>query len=450
MERISEINDIVLLMDSYSKEAEQLHTTFKLSGVEFIPVIIDNDGFAPDDVISVYDSFLTSEGQNEQGKPRYFNQIEVPEYWEIDANNTSGRVLDLNKEKARIYYAEPKNRRLVKVVEWLDEKGFVRVSDHYNKCGRLYARTSFNSKGERVNKSYFSVEGKEIIVENYITSHVILNYGDVVKIFKNKTEFVKFYLLQNGFENCRLFYNSLSYPFFVSQIMPANRKEDVLIWQEKARNDIPGNMVSILEHRANRTERIMVQIKSAYEKLVELGASKNIVKLFGCVYPYRKENAYSNNALICTNSDQIAHLEEIVKALPNVQFHVAALTEMSSVLMDMDIYSNVTLYPAANIATIDELFMRCDYYFDINRFDEIVDAVRTAYLHNHLLFSFRDTMHNGDYIANDNIFDSDDYERLVQQAKKVIGNRENVNRVLELQKAKAADADASDISKILS
>lgn len=448
MENINRNNGIVLLMDCYSKEAEQLNTTFSQSGAKYVPIVIDSDGFAPEEYISVYESYLTN-GMKESGKPRYFNEIDVPDYWEISGTNSIGSVHDFDRERARIYYAEPRNKRHVKIVEWLDNNKFVRVSDHYNKYGRLYARTTFNAKGERVTKSYFSIDNKEIIVENYVTGHVILNYDSSTVIFKNKTEFVKNYLIENGYEESKLYYNSLSYPFFVSQIMPPTHKGDVLFWQEKVREDIPGNMMSILEHRANRTERIMVQMKSSYEKLVELGASENVVKLFGCVYLYRKENGYGHEALVCTNSDQVEHLEDIAKALPNVHIHVAALTEMSSKLMDLNTYDNISLYPAADTATIDSLFMRCDYYLDINRYDEIVDALRTAYLHNHVIFAFDETAHNRDLVSGENIYKLDNWNELVKGIELCVGNNDVVNEKLAVQKSCAADVAADEVTRVL-
>lgn len=448
MERTYRDNDIVLLLDDYSKASEQLHTTFKLSGNHPMTIVIDGDGFTPEDVICVYDEYLKVDSEVEGGRPRYFNQIEIPDYWEINSNNSSGNVYDCDKLKARIYYVEPKNKRLVKIVEWLDNSGTVRTSDHYNKYGRIYARTTFNSKGERVAKSYFSTDNKEVIVENYVTSNVILNYNNVTKVFKNKTELVANYLVEKGMENSRLFFNSLSYPFFVSQIMPSKHKKDILFWQENPRNDIPGNMKLILEHRANRTEVVMVQNKSSYEKLIELGASINIVKLFGCVYPYVKENNYTNNALICTNSDQIEKLNELVEALPNIHFHIAALTEMSSKLMEMEKNSNVTLYPASDTATIDDLFMRCDIYLDINKYDEIVDAVRNAFLHNHVIFAFNETKHNINYTAKTNIFNADNWGQLVEAIQRVLTNSVETDEMISIQKSYATDVSADIVAQI--
>ena len=81
-----------------------------------------------------------------------WRSIKVPEYWEISANNTSGKVHNMDRERARIFYAEPFHKRLVRVVDWMDEKGVVRYSDHYNKYGALYARTIFNNKGKNHRK----------------------------------------------------------------------------------------------------------------------------------------------------------------------------------------------------------------------------------------------------------------------------------------------------------
>ena len=271
-------NNIVLLFDNYSIESRNLHTSFKLAGEEYPTVVIEDDGFLPQDVISVYGFFLGDfkGAKGIPGKPRYFNQITVPDYWEISGTNHSGKIHDLYKERGRIFYAEPAHRRLVKVVDWCDEKGVVRSSDHYNRYGALYARTIFNAKGHKVNKSYFSACGKEVIVENYVTGNIILNDGDVVKIFRNKTEFVVEFLEKAGFAEKRLFINSLSTPFFVSQRLKDNGKGDILFWQEPVKSDIPGNMQMILQGQSSRVAKILVQKKHAQDRVPSLGAETGI------------------------------------------------------------------------------------------------------------------------------------------------------------------------------
>lgn len=429
--------DVVLLFDSYSNESKNLHTSFKEAGMDYTAVAIDDDGFLPDDVISVFGYFLgdfEKEG-NHPGKARYFNQIKVPEYWEISGNNTSGKVHNLNKERARIFYAEPKHKRLVKVVDWYDDRGVVRSSDHYNKYGALYARTIFNIEGKKVNKTYFSATGQEIIMENFVTKDILLNDGNQVRIFHNKKDFAIFFMEKSGLAKKRIFFNTLSTCFFVTQGLPAYRREDVLFWQEPIRGEIPGNMRVILNGTATRATKIMVQRKDSYDKMLELGVSTDIMQKLGYIYPFEKENEGKKEVLICTNSDRIAQCREIVEAMPEVHFHICALTEMSSKLLSMDTYSNVSLFPGVKMHILKELFEKCDYYLDINHESEIVSAIEKAFLHNHLIMGFRETAHNIYYVHEEHLYAKDDYQRLVTDLKAIMADESLRKAHLEKQHA---------------
>lgn len=431
--------EVVLLFDVYNQDSQNLHTSFKLAGKDYLAAVIDDDGFLPDDAVSVYGYFLGEfeKGEHIPGRPRYFNQITVPEYWEISATNSGGKVHNLNKERARIFYAEPKHRRLIKIVDWLDDRGVVRSSDHYNKYGALYARTIFNSKGQRVNKSYFDAKGREIIMENYVTKDIILNDGDVVKIFHSKKDFVAYFFEKAGLKDRRIFFNTLSTSFFVSEKLGGNEKGDVLFWQEGARNDIPGNMQMILNGKPVPGGRIMVQNKAAYKNLIALGASAEVVRQLGYIYPFKKQNNHNPEVLICTNSDRIAHIKKIVEAFPEMHFTIAAITEMSSKLMSMDSYANVSLYPGVKMNILDELFESADFYLDINHESEIVSAVQKAFLHNHLIFGFRETLHNASYVAEEHIYKMDDVDQLIFDLKGIVLDAGLIDQHIKLQHAEA-------------
>lgn len=428
-------DNIILLLDNYGEESRKLHQSFLQAGREYPVFVIDDDGFLPDGVFSVFGYFLGafSKGKNVPGKPRYFNQIIVPEYWEISANNSSGSVHELNKERARIFYTEPKHKRLVKVVDWYDDKGVVRSSDHYNKQGALYARTIFNAKGQKVNKSYFSAEGKEIVMENYVTKDIILNEGDKIRIFHLKREFIAYVLEKAGYTGYRIFFNTLSTSFFVSESLPKNGLGDVLFWQEPVGNEIPGNMKIILEGHAERTGKIMVQRLDSYHRLLELGAPAQMLQRLGYIYDFAKENNGKPEVLICTNSDRIAKLEYLVEALPELHFSIAAITEMSSKLMSMERYPNVSLYPGVKMKVLDELFVKADFYFDINHEAEIVSAVQKAFLHNHLIFAFRETLHNERYVAAEHIYPMEQAENLICAVREAYESRECLMAELEKQ-----------------
>ena len=443
-------SEIVLLFDLYNQDSQNLHTSFKLAGKEYVAAVIDDDGFLPDDVVSVYGYFLGAFEKNENvpGRPRYFNQFTVPAYWEISASNSGGKVHDLNKERARIFFAEPKHKRLIKVIDWLDDRGVVRVSDHYNKYGALYARTVFNAKGQRVNKAYFDGSGREIIVENYVTKDIILNEGDIVKIFRGKVDFIAYFFEKAGLKDKRVFFNTLSTCFFVSEHLGGNEKGDVLFWQEPAREDIPGNMLLILNGKKAEGGRIMVQNKAAYQKLIALGASPEVVRPLGYIYPFKKENKHSKEVLICTNSDRIAHLEKIVKACPELHFTIAAITEMSSKLMSMDEYENVSLYPGVKMNVLDELFETADIYLDINHESEIVSAVQTAFLHNQLIFAFRETLHNASYVAEEHIYKMDDVDQMIYDLKGIVLDGNLIDQHINLQHAQALLESEETYSKL--
>lgn len=429
------MNDIILLFDDYSMDSHNLHTSFKLAGYECPAAVIEDDGFLPDEVMSVYGFFLGDFRAvlGENARPRYFNEIVVPDYWEISGNNTVGKVCDLYRERGKIFYAEPKHKRLVRIVDWYDERGVVRSSDHYNRYGALYARTIFNAKGQKVNKSYFSPEGREVIVENYVTGDIILNEEDGIKIFRSKTEFVLYFFVKSGVKQSRIFFNSLSTPFFVSNRLSTRAKRDVLFWQEPIGTQIPGNMQSIFNGEAGRTAQVMVQKRQSYEKLLALGAPADKVHKLGYIYSFEKENRHRAEALICTNSDRIERCEEIVTALPKMHFHIAAITEMSSKLLSVGGYDNVSLYPGIKMDILDELFEKCDYYLDINHESEIVSAVYKAFLNDQLIFAFEETVHNRTYVAQEHIFQSKQAERLITDIQNAMADDSVMERYLQKQ-----------------
>lgn len=426
---------IVLLFDNYGQESQALHTSFKMAGYDYPAVVIESNGFFPEDVTSVYEFFLGDfkNAPNAPGHPRYFNQVPVPKYWEISGNNTKGSIHNLNKKRGGIFYAEPGHKRLVKVVDWYDENGIVRVSDHYNRYGALFGRTAFNAKGQRVNKTYFSPEGREVIVENFVTGDIILNYDNQVRLFYSKVEFVLFFMKAAGYEQRHIYYNSLSTPFFVSQRMDMSYPGDILFWQEPIRDDIPGNMKIIFQRMQTRTTAVKVQKKASYDRMNALGVPEDMVSQMGYIYPFQKENRHRPEILICTNSDNIEQLANVVEDLPQMHFHIAALTEMSSKLMAFGSYDNVSIYPGVKMDVLDDLFMECDWYLDINHEAEIVSAVRRAFLHNQLILGFAETLHNREYIAEEHIYAAADYSQMISEISIMQLNPVMMDSHLQLQ-----------------
>ena len=104
--------------------------------------------------------------------------------------------------------------------------------------------------------------------------------------------------------------------------------------------------------------RLSIPNKATYECALELTDEKyhNQFVHLGYHYQFKLDNFLRRDALILTNSDQIEQVEAIVEALPDVTFRIAAVTEMSSKLLDMLRYPNAVLYQNASPQKIQELY----------------------------------------------------------------------------------------------
>jgi accessory Sec system glycosyltransferase GtfB len=409
---------MILLTDEYNTQAELLlHSlTFADPGVRGVSIAYN--GYLPDGFTSPY-AFYIGDGidEAEGAAPLFFNEVPIPPYWQLSGTGTSGEIRDYEKLRARIFYQEPFYLRRVRVVDWLDDEGKVRSCDDYNRYGRRMARVIMDGDGHNILKIWTDKKGRDVIYENYPAGEIVLtDYvtdGGAQHVFHSLWEFTLYYLLRSGLDLSRICYNSLSNPFFAERGLWTEhgiRGDDILFWQESVGDELPGNMKLLLEEipKGGRTQRIMVQSHAAFEKILSLGGSRDVFSLLGYVYPFEAGGENRKAALILTNSDQIEQLGAIVEALPEVTFHIGALTEMSDRLMVFSRYPNVDLQPNITIPAAEKLQRSCGIYLDINHGGKILDAVRTAFLHRIPVLGFENTVHQKNFTAPEAIFHSPD------------------------------------------
>lgn len=453
MESITSGNNILLLLDSFSDAAEKLYHSFRMADYSFTTVVLEENGFLPEGVVSLFGYFLGdfSKSASALGKPLYFNQVPVPEFWQISGTYRQGEIRDKSHKRGRIFYAKPENKRLVQKVEWLDENGTCRSIDHFNSKGALYAKTTCNAEGRPVMKTHFSATGQEKVVENFETGDVILNgEKEEVRVFHGRVEFALYMLGEAGLSDLTVCYNSLSTPFFISEKLKHSKKRHILFWQEPVKGDIPGNMKYIFTKGECQTKAVFVQRKDAYEKLVELGAKEEMLRKLGYIYPFQRQNKYGHNALICTNSDQIEQLQKLIESLPNFHFHIAAITEMSAKLMAFGNCENVSLYPNVKDKQLDQLFDTCDWYFDINHADEIVSAVERAFMNNQLIFAFQETVHRPELMPKEYIYPVSEVDRMIVSVKECLYGTTLADIHLIKQREAAAAESVKEYQQVLS
>lgn len=403
---------MIQIYDQFQAESRDLAYSLTQSGYQGPILVVNEDGFLPEGVTSPYAYFCQMESG--PGKPLYFNEVPVPAFWEITASNSHGEIWNYDQLSASIYYAEPKHLRLVKNVDWLDGKGKVRFTDHYNQYGWLYARTFFQADQQVTIKKYFNRAGQEVIVENCLTGSIVLSWEGKVHVLKNRVALLKHYFEVVGLDTSRIWYNSLSTPFFLSYSL-SSPGEDILFWQEPIGDKLPGNMEFLLGSDRQRTQTVVVQQREVYQKILSLLPENqhHKVRFLGYSYPERRANHNRKQVLILTNSDQVEQLDYVTSALPDYQFHVAALTEMSSRLHRFDDRPNVHLYPNVSRKSLDRLYETCDVYLDINHGGEVMDAVRQAFEHNMLILAFSSTLHQPSLVLAQHVFSPDDPSQLV-------------------------------------
>lgn len=423
---------MIQLFDVYNQESQDLHYSLTAAGLSDLTVVIEPDGFLPDGVVSPFTYYLGYD----RGKPLYFNQVPVPDFWEIAGNNQFGTINDLNQERAMIHFADGLQARLVKKVEWKTPAGRIFQVDHYNRFGACFAKTTFDASGQAIMTSYRNVDQKEVILENHVTGDILLTLeGQGLRHFSGRVAFIIDFLQGLKVNLDHLLFNTLSTSFLTSFYFPEKSGQDILVWQEPLHDDIPGNMQLILENDQLRAKTIIIPDYATYERALQLTDEKFHHKFshLGYHYHFKRDNFVRPDALIVTNSDQLEQVEKLVESLPKVTFRIAAVTEMSTKLLDMIRYPNVVLYQNASPQKIQELYQLSDIYLDINYGNELLQAVRQAFENNQLILAFEETAHNRRYIAPNHIFAKESVDDMIQTIELALSNVTEMGQALGKQ-----------------
>lgn len=400
---------MIKLFDYFNDHSRKLYESFKASKLEEdLTIVLNDNGFLPDDVISPY-QFFADNHNTENMKPRFFNQVTVPAFWEIKGNNNSATINDMGRLRGKIFYQSGERPRIVSRVEWFDDQQRVRFVDYYSKNGIKFAQTVYDLNRKAILKKYMTAEGKEVIYENFVTSDVILDWQGKSYFFPSKLAFVLFFIKQLEITEHHFVINSLALPFSVLYNLPS-KGSDVLVWQEHCNGNVPGNMQLMCKGDMKRHCNIIIPDKNEYETMLNIADAKVQSRILqgGYLYNYRSSNRYTKEIVILTNSDQLRNIKVLVETLPDFNFHIAAITEMSDKLMQLDQYANVHLYPSINIDRVNELYQLCDIYLDINEGNEILNAVEQAFDYELLILGYRQTAHHAKVTLSEHLFEHND------------------------------------------
>ena len=110
---------------------------------------------------------------------------------------------------------------------------------------------------------------------------------------------------------------------------------------------------------------------------------------FELISPLDKEFS----CLTLTNSQDLEGIEELVTALPDVVFHIAAWTDMGDKLKRLAVYDNVRLHPQIVPPVLDKLKKSISLYLDINHGSADENFLKSLREQEKTLLAFQSTRH---------------------------------------------------------
>lgn len=441
---------MINLFDRFDNASRDLLFSERVAKFNIPTVIINDDGYTPDELDSPMKDYCDMVSNR---KPVYFDEVKIPRFWRNVGKADHATIYDMDRVRGEIVYARGNNTRFVREVRWFDNFGKVTWVDHYSQHGQLFAKTYYDNDSPAVTK-YFDPKGNEVIENDLRAGDVFMDYKGHRRHFANVSAFAKHYLEEKHYKLDHVIYNTLDKSFGTSIQLPVDQGTDVLFWHEKLGDQLPGNMQMLLDgQQPTRTKNIIFQDYRDWTSKQDIIPTNNAnvnCQYLGMIYPHPRGNQLRPNVLTFTNTDQVAQLENLVKLMPNIQFHVAAITEMSSKLLTVGKYPNVHMYPGILPDKIKKLVADCDIYLDINHGNEILDAVRGAFEQNMLLLGFKDTLHNPNFVSPANVFE-DSEEGAKAMAGQIMGaliSPKRMKEKVDQQRQDASDVYADDYQRV--
>lgn len=444
---------MINLFESYRANERDLEGSLIKAGYSYQTVVLEDDGYLPDHILSPI-GFFVGKSADKKKMPRFFNNLKIPYFWEIKADNQHAEIFDGYKKKGNINYSHRKgDYRVIESVEWLNDEGRVRSIHLYNQFGECFGKKTY-SDGDLTLTTYFDSKGGEVILYHHVTKIIQLNYQGKQFIFSDYIDFVLFFIKEAKLDVRKMIYNSLNLPFFISNKLKAKYPKiefaHFLFWQETS-DELPSNMKYIIESEFTATKKIVVQNWKEFLKIksqVNKGC-KISIQYLGFIFEFKREAKLKESALILTHSDEIVHLEELSKQLPNIEFKIAAYTEMSSKLLNFSKQPNIRLYPNINETELEQLLKTSGLYLDINDGNEAGGILRKAFDYNLLEIGFFETIHDLRYINPSNIFSKSKYLSMVSLINNFTKNKKVYQEAIEGQQQFAGKSTIQDYKRIL-
>lgn len=406
---------MINLFQTYNKDAWDIHYTQLRQGKDYPTIVIEDDGFLPSDVTSIY-HFL---GYNTcDYNPLHLNDLTLPIAYEVEREGVDFFIMSNDMVVGKIILQGEPIERIVKEVWWLDSKGYPYKKDYYNQYGYCFKTETYVKDLGLVSTSYYSVSGEVLLDENHLVGSILYNN----QLYLNKLSLYNKCLAELGYSKEPITFNHLGTPLEI--ILSSLERGHELIFQEEVFvNSIPDNLQYVI-HNSDKIS-ISVTNRSTYSILENMCK----VQFMMLLVPSKSDLGSFKDVLITTQTDQLTSIEDFVEQLPELEFHIAAPTQMSSKLFDLNKYSNVHLYPNISNNNLDDLFNQCGVFLDIAMSPTVFDANRRA-LENSLLRVGLIGVSTGKYISDANLFSLRSLDSLIDYLREVTSTEDKLQTAI--------------------
>ena len=346
--------------------------------------------------------------------PLFALNVEVPEFWRIRMDDDQGTIMDYETKRGLIHYFEA-GLFMTKKVEWWDTAGKVFRKDYYNKSGWRYKQELYDEAEQVISIHYFSPENQLLMVED-VEKRSYTVFDEDKTYFYNEKQVWTICVEKLKQENERIVVGDVKFAEFLQQESIIACYTDKMPLEEKA-----------IQQWLALVNELYIYHYSVYHKIPR---QENIHHL-SPLYKVRSD-VFKHRALIVTHTQDVEKIEELVDALPELEFHIAAITKMGVRLMDLEVKENVRLYPGILQHPFKTLLDNCTIYLDINHYIEILDSVEEALESGLLLFAFQETCHREAYIHPEHLYGTEEVQQLIKKLTQVMNSQEEYT--LEMQK----------------
>lgn len=406
---------MINLFQTYNKDAWDIHYTQLRQGKDYPTIVIEDNGFLPSDVTSIY-HFL---GYNTcDYNPLHLNDLTLPIAYEVEREGVDFFIMSNDMVVGKVILQGEPIERIVKEVWWLDSKGYPYKKDYYNQYGYCFKTETYVKDLGLVSTSYYSVSGEVLLDENHLVGSILYNN----QLYLNKLSLYNKCLAELGYSKEPITFNHLGTPLEI--ILSSLESGHELIFQEEVFvNSIPDNLQYVI-HNSDKIS-ISVTNRSTYSILENMCK----VQFMMLLVPSKSDLGSFKDVLITTQTDQLTSIEDFVEQLPELEFHIAAPTQMSSKLFDLNKYSNVHLYPNISNNNLDDLFNQCGVFLDIAMSPTVFDANRRA-LENSLLRVGLIGVSTGKYISDANLFSLRSLDSLIDYLREVTSTEDKLQTAI--------------------